>query len=134
MKVRQRIFLYGFGFFLGAVMVYFTLIRGKNRLYWLPDNRVKEQILKSKIILSRHAKCMMDCSKISKTDLMKILKEGEVNFAESNIHDAPCPSYAIDGSLSATKKIRIVVTTVDSVAQIETAVDLGLKKDSCLCK
>ena len=133
MKPR-RFALFGLGIILGCVMVYFTLIRGKNRGSWLPENRVKELILKSEIVYSSHAKCVMACRKINENDVMTILKDGSVNFSESNVHETTCPSYAIDGTLSGDKKIRIVVTTVDSVAEIETAIDLNLKKDSCLCK
>jgi hypothetical protein len=91
-------------------------------------------ILSSEIIYSPHAKCMMECRKISEQDVQKVLKEGDVNFQESNVHDTPCPSYAIEGSSTGNKLIRIVVTTVDSISEIETAMELNLEKDTCLCK
>ncbi len=134
MKTPKRIFLFSIGIVLGCVMVYFTLIRGRNRTYWLPENRVKDLILKSEIIYSSHAKCVMNCRNINEADVMEILREGDVNFEESNTHDTPCPSYAIDGTLAGDKKIRIVITTVDSIAEIETAIDLNSNKDTCRCK
>lgn len=130
----KRLFLFSIGIILGSLLVYFTLIRGRNRAHWLPGNRVKELILKSEIIYSPHAKCIMACRNISESDVMHILKEGDVNFKESHVRDTPCPSYAIDGTGTGDKNIRIVVTTVDSIAEIETAIDLDSKKDSCLCK
>lgn len=134
MKNARRIVLFSFGILLGCVMVYFVLIRGRDRTYWLPGNRVKELILKSEIIYSPHAKCMMKCRKISQDNVMEILKNGNVNFKESNIHRTPCPTYAIEGELSGNKKMRILVTTVDSIAEIETAISLDFQKDSCFCK
>lgn len=134
MKNPRRILLFSFGVVLGCIMVYFTLIKGRNRTYWLPENRVKDLILKSEIVYSPHAKCVLKCRNINEADVMEILKNGDVNFEESNTHDTPCPSYAIDGSLAGDKKIRIIITTVDSVAEIETAIDLNLKRDSCLCR
>lgn len=133
MKPR-RVLLFSIGIGIGCVMVYFTLIRGKNRGYWLPENRVRDLILQSEIIYSPCAKCMMACMKIDEQNVMKILREGDVNFEESNVRGAACPSYAIEGTLAGDKKIRIVVATVDSIAKIETAIDLGLRKDSCLCR
>jgi hypothetical protein len=114
--------------------VYFVLIRGRDRSYWLPQNRIKELILKSELLYSPHATCVMNCRKINKEEVLQIVKNGEVNFDESNIHNTPCPSYAIDGLLAGGKRIRIIVTTVDSVAEVETAIDLNLKKDSCICR
>lgn len=115
-------------------MVYFTLIRGKNRGYWLPENRIKGLILESEIIYSRHAKCIMGCRNITEQNVMDILRNGDVNFDESNIRGTACPSYAIEGTLPGDKKIRVVVTAVDSIAKIETAIDLDFKRDSCYCK
>ncbi len=76
----------------------------------------------------------MDCMNINEADVMEILRNGDVNFEESNTHDTPCPSYAIDGTLAGDKKIRIVITTVDSIAEIETAIDLSGNPDTCRCK
>jgi hypothetical protein len=114
-------------------MVYFILIRGQNRTYWLPGNRVKDRIMNSELLYSPHAKCVMACRKITAEDVISILKNGDVNFEESNTRNTACPSYAIEGDLAGAKKFRIIVTTVDSVAEVETAIDLNLTKDTCLC-
>ncbi len=134
MTKSKRILLFSVGIIVGSVMVYFTLIKDRDRTYWLPENRVKNNILNSKIIYSPHAKCMMACREIDEASILNVLKNGDVNFSESNIRDTPCPSYAIDGTITGNKKIRIVVTTIDSISEIETAIDLNEKKDTCLCK
>ena len=115
-------------------MVYFTLIKGKDRSYWLPGNRVKELILKSKLTYSNMAKCEMECRSISEKDVMIILKNGEVNFKESNVHGQPHPSYSIDGSLSGNKKIRVITDTYDSIAEIKTVDFLNAETKPCLCQ
>lgn len=63
---------------------------------------------------------------------MQTLKEGDVNFSESHIRDTPTPSYVIDGTLS-TKKIKLVIATVDSISEVKTIIDLQAEKNSCLC-
>ena len=134
MKTRRRILLFSMGAIIGCILVYFTLIRGNDRSYWLPQNRIKELILKSELVYSEHATCIMNCRNINKEDVMQILKTGEVNFDESNVHNTACPSYALEGTLSGNKKLRIIITTVDSVAEVESAIDLNLKRDSCNCR
>lgn len=135
MTTGQRIRLYGFGFILGCVMVYFMLFKGENRTQWLPENRVKAQVDKSTFIFSEHAKCIMECKKITEEEVREVLKNGDVNFSESDTRGVPCPSYAIEGT-SHNKKLRVLVTIFerDSTAEITTAINMEAGKDTCKCK
>ncbi|MBI3501217.1 MAG: DUF4258 domain-containing protein [Bacteroidetes bacterium] len=134
MTTGKRIRLYLFGFLIGCVLVYFILLRGKNRSYWLPENRIKEQMLKGNLIYSEHAKCRMKCRNITEEEVKEILKKGSVNFSESHPHDSPCPSYAFDGKTSAGKNERIVFSSCDTLTtKVVTAINLDSKKDSCEC-
>lgn len=135
MKIGQRLRLYGAGFLIGCVLVYFILLRGKNRTYWLPKNRVKEQVDKSTFKFSEHARCILACKQISEEEVRDVLKNGEVNFSESDTRGVPCPSYAIEGS-SHNKKLRVLLTVFerDSTAEITTAMNLEAGKDTCKCK
>ncbi len=134
MTKRHRIQLFLGGFIIGCVLVYFTLIRGKDRTYWLPANRLKEQVKKSKVVFSEHAKCIMTCRGISETEINHILQTGDVNFGESDVHNTPCPSYAFDGKTAEGKNLRIVCTACDSIAEVTTAIKLEEGKDTCRCK
>ena len=134
MKISQRITLYGFGFLIGCTMIYFTLIRGKNRSYWLPENRVKELIKKSKMIYSPLAKCEMECRSINEKEIKNILENGDVNFKESNTRGTPHPSYIMEGTTSENKKVRIITNTYDSIAEITGINFLNAEKDSCHCE
>jgi hypothetical protein len=135
MKTFHRIRLYAFGFLIGCVLVYFILLRGKNRSYWLPGNRVKEQLMKGKLLYSEHALCRMKCRSISEEEINEILKNGNVNFSESHPHGAPCPSYAFDGTTSDKKNLRIVFASCDTLStKVVTAINLDLMKDTCNCK
>jgi hypothetical protein len=134
MTKGKRTLLFLSGLLIGCVLVYFTLIRGKDRSYWLPGNRLKEQVKQSKIIFSEHAKCIMACRGISEETVNTVLKEGDVNFGESDVHNTPCPSYAFDGKTKEGKKIRIICTACDSIAEVTTAINLDAGKDTCRCK
>ncbi len=131
----KRLRLYGIGFLIGCVIVYFTLLRGVNRTYWLPANRVKEQVDKSTFKFSEHAKCILACKQITEEEVRDVLKNGEVNFSESDTRGVPCPSYAIEGS-SHNKKLRVLLTVFerDSTAEITTAMNMEAGKDTCKCR
>jgi len=130
MKKSRRYLLFGFGIALGCMLVYFTLIKGKNRAYWLPSNRVKEMILTSKITYADQVKCLMDCKNISESGMTELIRSGDVNFQESDTRKTP-PSYMIDGTLAENKKIRIIISTVDSISKIHS---IDLEKDTCGCR
>ena len=135
MKTGQRIRLYVYGFLIGCALVYFILFRGRNRTYWLPENRVKEQLRKGNLIYSEHAQCRMKCRHISEEEVKEILKNGNVNFSESHPHDSPCPSYALEGTTSAKRNERIIFSSCDTLTtKVVTVIDLDSKKDSCECK
>ena len=131
MKTARRIRLYLIGFLFGCVMVYFVLFRGRNRSYWFPENRVKEQLMKGNLLFSEHALCRMKCRAISEAEIRDILKNGSVNFRESHPHDAPCPSYAMDGTTADKQNVRIVFSSCDTLTtKVVTAIDLGSTKDT----
>jgi len=112
------------------------LFRGTDRSYWLPENRVKEQVNKSTFKYSEHAKCEMLCKQITEAEVAEVLKNGDVNFSESDTRGVPCPSYVIEGTTATNKKLRIVVTIFkrDSIAEITTAINMEAGKDTCNCK
>lgn len=141
MTTGHRIRLYFFGFLIGCVMVYFILLRGRDRSYWLPESRVKEQLQKGKLFFTEHAQCRMKCRNISEDEVKEILQNGNVNFSESHPHpsassgQAPCPSYAMEGTTSTKRNERIIFSSCDTLTtKVVTVIDLGMKKDSCECK
>jgi hypothetical protein len=96
---------------------------------------VKEQVHKSTFKYSEHAKCILQCKQISISEAEEVLKNGEVNFSQSDTHGVPCPSYALEGKTSTNKSLRVIVTVFerDSTAEITTAINLAGRKDSCKC-
>lgn len=135
MKTRRRVGLYSFGFLIGCVMIYFVLLRGRDRSYWLPENRVKDQLMKGTLVFTKHALCRMECRNITKEEVNEILKNGNVNFGESHPHDNPCPSYALDGITSNKRNIRIVFSSCDTLTtNVVTTINLDVAKDTCHCR
>lgn len=135
MKTGKRVRLYFFGFMIGCVMIYFVLFRGRNRSYWFPENRVREQLMKGKLVFTKHAQCRMNCRNISQEEVDEMLKYGNVNFSESHPHGCPCPSYALEGTTSRNKNVRIIFSSCDTLTtNVVTAINLDSAKDSCNCQ
>lgn len=127
MNKGKRIALYVVGFGIGCLFAYFTLFKGKNRGYWLPENRVKEKIAKSRLDFSSHVKCLMECNALSEETIMNILKNGNINFQESQTHHTPCPIYIVEGTSA-----KITCNSCDSTTQIIN-VEMTTKEDAKPC-
>lgn len=80
---KERIKFYLIGFGIGIIGVAF--IFGQRSCDWLPGNQVKNTIAGKKIIYSDSIKSIMDCAKITSTDIYSLLdSDGDVDFSESN--------------------------------------------------
>ena len=51
----------------------------------------------SRLILTRHARCRMDCRHITEKEIREVLEEGEINYRKSEPDAHPDPKYALEG-------------------------------------
>ena len=100
----------------------------------MPSSRKMEELNSQKLEYTQHTECRMKCRHISEEELKQILKNGKINYDKSNVHDAPCGTYAVEGSTSAGKNLRIVIADCDTTSRVVTAIDLRIEHDSCDCK
>ncbi len=128
----RRLRLYGLGFLLGCVLVYFLLLRGKDRTGWLPERRVKTQI-DSTLSISPDIKCVLECNRISEGDLRVILKGSSVNFSESSPQKAPCPIYVLQGKLKTGEQIKLDVESCDTLSRLLKIHIPEFEKQSRVC-
>jgi hypothetical protein len=127
MNKRRRFSLYLMGFGLGAVLAYFTLYKGQNRGYWLPENRVKSTIEGSKIHFSDNALCKLNCLSLNDSMIKEALKKGSVNFKESGTHQKPCPIYVIEQD-----SLKLVCSVCDSITTVLT-ISASNNNQMCTC-
>lgn len=82
----RRLQTYLFGVLLGCVIVYFTLIKDKDRdlLGWIPANRVKTDILDKQILYSTRAQCELECLNLSDSVVSQIVETGALKIKERN--------------------------------------------------
>lgn len=71
-----------------------------------------------------HAKCRMQCRKITQAEVEEIMKEGKINYAKSDVNDRPCPTYALEGTTSDRQRVRIVFAQCDFKTKVVTSIDL----------
>ena len=86
----------------------------------------------SYIEYTEHAKCRMQCRKISQAEVEEIMRDGKVNYAKSDVNDRPCPTYALEGITKDDQRVRIVFAQCDLKTKVVTSIDLDTKWE-CNC-
>ncbi|HLF47272.1 MAG TPA: DUF4258 domain-containing protein [Chitinophagaceae bacterium] len=81
---------------------------------------------------SKHASCRMECRHITKSEVEDIMQNGKINYNKSDIKNARCPRYAVEGITKDDQKIRIVFAQCNEKTNVVTVIDLDTDW-SCLC-
>jgi len=81
---------------------------------------------------SNHAKCRMECRKISQAEIEEIMQNGKVNYNKSDIQNSKCPRYAVEGVTADSQEVRIVFAQCNEKTVIVTVIDLD-REWNCSC-
>ena len=81
---------------------------------------------------SNHAKCRMQCRKISQAEVEEIMLDGKINYNKSDIKNARCPRYAVEGITKDDQRVRIVYAQCNDKTEVVTVIDLETDW-SCSC-
>lgn len=73
---------------------------------------------------SNHANCRMQCRKISRAEVEEIMKEGRINYNKSDLQNARCPRYAVEGITRDDQRVRIVFAQCNDKTVVVTVIDL----------
>ncbi len=99
------------------------------------DKKDKKLKISSKVVLTKHAQCRMDCRKIDLEEIKEIVTKGQINPKKSELKKKPCPVLAMEGITSKEKqKIRVVLAACKEETKIITVIDLNQKIDDPSCK
>lgn len=74
---------------------------------------------------SRHASCRMQCRMISKAEVEEVMRDGKINYNKSDIQNARCPRYAVEGITRDDQRVRIVFAQCNEKTVVVTVIDLG---------
>ena len=117
--MKTRFTLYGIGFAIGILIVFFFL-GGKNAsCNWLPNDRMLNIIRQKKISFSEDVKEVLIRVEQDSVDVMKILDRGDIDFSKSNVKNDPCRNYWIEASVDQNDLV-ITVEVCDSIAVVQT--------------
>ena len=117
--MKTRFTLYGFGFAIGIVLVFFFLGGEKASCNWLPNDRVLNIIQQKQISFSQTVKDQLTTSETDSLDIMQILIRGDIDFSKSQVKNDPCRNYWIEG-IKDQKELFITVEVCDSTAVVKT--------------
>jgi hypothetical protein len=84
------------------------------------------------LVYTHHALCRMDCRHISKEDITYIMHKGIIFLNKTNLHDRPCPTFALQGYTKGNEDIRVIFAQCDSVTKVITCYNLH-KEFTCHC-
>lgn len=88
----------------------------------------------AKINYSKHARCRMDCRRISQAEVKDILQNGTINYRKSELGNNPdCRrKYALEGNTNDGQRVRIIFAPCADEVTVVTVIDLG-KEWACDC-
>jgi len=81
---------------------------------------------------SNHAKCRMQCRHITQAEVEDIMKDGDINYKKSDLQNARCPRYAVEGVTNDNQRVRIVYAQCNESTTVVTVIDLGTEFE-CHC-
>jgi Domain of unknown function (DUF4258) len=73
---------------------------------------------------SNHAKCRMQCRKISQAEVEEIMRDGKINYNKSDLQNARCPRYALEGLTRDDQRVRIIYAQCNDKTVVVTVIDL----------
>jgi Domain of unknown function (DUF4258) len=79
------------------------------------------------IILTKHARCRMDCRHITMREIHEIVDEGTINYDKSEPYSHPDPKYALEGYTEEKQHLRIIVAPENEKLIIVTCIELGVE-------
>lgn len=72
----------------------------------------------SRIGYTKFALCRMECYHINANSIMGILRNGEVNRPQSDLHKRPCPIFTIRGLTKQNMSIIVTLQQCGTVARV----------------
>ncbi len=102
------------------------------------DNRSNLDIFRdpeSEYFFTKHARCRMECRKITQKEVKEIVRKADVNYNKSELDAAQGPKYAVEGYTTKDRQhIRVIVAPKQRHLSIVTVIDLDKDWECPSCK
>ena len=76
------------------------------------------------LVLTRHARCRMECRHITEVEIKEILHDGKINYNKSELHGERGPKYALEGYLPDKQHLRVIFAPETNAVVVITCIDL----------
>ena len=73
---------------------------------------------------SKHAKCRMQCRRITQAEVEDIMQNGKINYNKSDLQNTRCPRYALEGDTEDRQHVRIIFAQCNEKTEVVTVIDL----------
>ncbi len=74
----------------------------------------------------------MDCRKITQDEVEDVMKDGKINYTKSDLQNARCPRYALEGVTKNDERLRIIFAQCNESTVVVTVIDLD-RDFECHC-
>jgi hypothetical protein len=102
------------------------------------DNRSNLDVFRdpeSEYFFTKHARCRMECRKITQKEVKEIVRKADVNYNKSELDAAQGAKYAVEGYTSKDRQhIRVIVAPKQRHLSIVTVIDLDKDWECPSCK
>ncbi len=128
----RRLRLYGFGFIIGLIGVYFFF--GKRDYKMLTPGMLKlDQLAGQTIQYGDTATCEMKCEGVDTSEVKQAMLVGKVDSKKSQDFHQHHPLFNFNGATEKGKQLNVICMQFDSITRVIYVHDIA-KKDTCKCK
>ena len=113
MKFKHRLGFFLGGFLIGLVFLTFFLKQKKTKFTYGPNARVIKNVNDKHIQFSEYVRGAIKAFQIDTVAVYDVLKNGNVNFSESNTRLDSCKQYTIEND-----ELKLKVANCDKVAMV----------------
>jgi len=118
MELKRRFTLFGFGFFIGILLLLFFLNGKDASCNYFPNARMLEILRNKERSYDDKVLQMMQERQIDSLAIVRFLSEGDIDFSKSKPRQEPCRYYWIDGFIK-DQSAAIYVENCDSLVTIQ---------------
>ena len=118
MELKRRFTLFGFGFFIGILLLLFFLNGKDASCNYFPNARMLEILRNKHRVYTEEVQQVMATKKIDSTEIALFLSNGDIDFSKSKPRQEPCRYYWIDGFINE-KTSSIYVENCDTLVTVQ---------------
>ncbi len=118
MNLKRRFTLFGFGFFIGILLLLFFLNGKDASCNYFPNARMLEILRNKERLIAKEVIQTMNDQEIDSMTIVRFLSDGDIDFSKSKPRQEPCRYYWIDGFIKE-RSAAIYVENCDTLVTIQ---------------